>query len=417
MEDSNTDKNESLTDMETKKHTESYVTFAKINKYFIIPFLCPVICMLTNFFLSYVNKSNVIKKFELIVPIYIELSYVAAGLLYFFSYFQEKIDIGKESIIYRERTSTITYIYNKSKKKEESLKPWIIIVFLGFLAVLFELLGAYSREKHLFEERLYFMFFIPLFSKIILKENILKHQYLSLIIAIIGITLLIIPVGLKVEKEDLLPNILMFLAAVSFSLFLVLIKYITHVYYISPFKISFYFGLISIGFTFFGFFFYSLIDRHDLSYFNNCFDFDKFDNKFLLTLYFLLTFIFATGLQILILLVIFYFSPILLMVTDIISPMLLWIAISIRDGTEMPEALLYPIGYLIVVFSSLIYNEIIIFNFCGLSEGTKIFVEIRSNKEASDLRKTEYSLKLGIRASDLESNSAGDDDERNSNNS
>ena len=61
----------------------------------------------------------------------------------------------------------------------------------------------------------------------------------------------------------------------------------------------------------------------------------------------------------------------------------------------MPEGVLYPLGYLIVLFASLIYNEIIIFNFWGLSKDTKKFVEERLKEESNDLRKTENDLKIG----------------------
>ena len=119
------------------------------------------------------------------------------------------------------------------------------------------------------------------------------------------------------------------------------------------------------------------------------------DNKFPISIYLILTQVFATALQALTLLVIFYFSPILLMVTDIISPMLLWLALTIRDGQDLPDVALNPIGYIIVLFASLIYNEIIIFNFCGLNKDTKKFIEERLNEENNDLRKTQN--ELGIR--------------------
>ena len=381
--------------MKEDKSKKSLITFAKINKYFLIPFLTPVFCMLANYFLMLLRQSKVIKKEEFFLSFFIVCSYVGAGLFYFISYLRLKVEGAKENIIYRERASLqITYIYNEISIKS-SLKKYILIIFIGFLITLFELLAIFSHGKKLFQERIYFLFFIPLFSKMFLKENIFKHQYFSLIIAIIGIIFLIIPVCLEITTDDILANILKFIASVGYSLFLVLIKYVTHVYYISPFKLSLIFGIISLGLIFLGFFFYSLFRYHDLSYFINCLDFTGVENKFLVGLYFILTFIFATALQFFTLLVIFYFSPILLMVTDIISPMLSWIVLLIQDGIEMPELILNPIGYLIVLFASLIYNEIIIFNFWGLSKETKKFVEERLTKESNDLRKTENDLKLG----------------------
>ena len=190
-----------------------------------------------------------------------------------------------------------------------------------------------------------------------------------------------------------------------------------HVYYRSPFQLSFYFGWISIGFLLIGYIIYSLIEFHDFSYFYDILDFSQADNKFVASLFLIFSFIFAFALQALTLLVIFYFSPILLMVTDIISPMLLWLALTIRDGQDLPDVALNPIGYIIVLFASLIYNEIIIFNFCDLSKDTKKFVEQRLNEESSDIRKTENDLKIGsfARSSDNDSNEAGDDEEKLSN--
>jgi hypothetical protein len=61
--------------------------------------------------------------------------------------------------------------------------------------------------------------------------------------------------------------------------------------------------------------------------------------------------------------------------------MLLWIVLSTQNIYSTLEIILNPIGYLIVLFSSLIYNELIIFNFCGLSKNTKKFVENRESEE------------------------------------
>ena len=408
---SNNTKNEFL--MKEKKHL---ITFAKINKYFLIPFLSPVFCMLSNFFLLLITQANVITKKEFFGPCFIVLSYIGAGLLYFISYFRRKVDNGKESIIYRERApSNITLIYNEGKQKS-LIKEIILIICIGFLCTLFELLSFFAQGYKLFEERLYFLFFIPLFSKLILKDDIFKHQYFSLLIAIFGIILLLIPTGLELIKEDFIPNIFNFISAISFSLFIVLIKYVTHVYYISPFKLSFIYGLISLGFILIGFFFYSIIKYHDLSYFKDCLYFSFNNNQLEVSIYFIVTLILAIILQSLELLVIYYFSPILLMVTDIISPMCLWVALAIMKTPKIYEIILNPIGYLIVLFASLIYNEIIIFNFWNLNKDTKKLIEERLIEESKDIRKTENELKLGtLDTSDADLGT--NDNDRNSNSS
>ena len=111
----NTRENSLLKEDTTK---QPFIAFAKINKYFLIPFLCPVFCMLANYFIIFINEAKVIKKEEFALSFFILLSYVGAGLLYFISYFRQKVDGGKEEIIYRERPSTsIKYIYNEGVKK------------------------------------------------------------------------------------------------------------------------------------------------------------------------------------------------------------------------------------------------------------------------------------------------------------
>ena len=61
----------------------------------------------------------------------------------------------------------------------------------------------------------------------------------------------------------------------------------------------------------------------------------------------------------------------------------------------MPEFILHPIGPIICFFSLLIYNEIIILNFCGLSKNTKKFVEQRIIKELEEIQKEEDLLSDG----------------------
>ena len=134
-----------------------------------------------------------------------------------------------------------------------------------------------------------------------------------------------------------------------------------------------------------GFFIFSLIEYHDLSYFKDSLDFSEEENITIIILYLIITFISASALAIFTFLTIFYFSPILVMLTDIISPTLLWIAMTIENGAIMPDAVIYPIGYIITLIACLIYNEIIILNFWGLNKNTKTFVETRQSEESIEL--------------------------------
>ena len=379
---------------QNKKRKEHLFSFAKINKYFIFPFLCPIFCFLANLFLSFISKDNVLKNKEFLFSLLIHLSYLGGGLLYFISSLRTKTEQTRnEAITYRERSSSsIRYIFNDASNKNK-LYIFIILLIMSILLVLSTISGLYTVDKYVFEERLYYLFFIPLFSKYILKIKIYSHQILSLLIAFVGLILLFIPIMLVIREEDIIINIIIFVTSIGFSLLLVLCKYLTHNYYMSPYLCILFIGIISITITIIGYLIYSLIINHNLDIIVDSFNFSKIEtNGYILGLYFLATFIFASILQALTILIIYYFSPTLFIVTDIISPLLTWIVDSIQNGETTTNIILKSLGFSIVFFSSLIYNEIIICNFFGLNINTKKCIEERQKEELISLRVTESEI-------------------------
>ena len=384
--------NESIEPEDNKK---PFVVFAKLNKYFIIPFLCPILCMTANYFLALLVEEKVIKRVEFTGLIIIEFSYVVGGLVYFIIYIKQKVNKEKEHYF----KDGIKYLYNKSTKIKNKFKYYLLLLSMSLLMGGNEFIIAFNVGKNLFDLRICFLFFIPLFSMFILKESIYKHHKLSLIIATFGIILLLVPVFLEINKYELIPNILNLVVGICFPLFFVVIKYGSHNYYRHPLKLSLIFGNIAIFLTSLIFVCYSLIKYGDLSYFQNLKDFIDFSAAGNIEIvYFILMFTTGTIMQVFTLLALFYFSPTLIMVNDIIHPMLLDVVIAIRDGRpSMPNFILYFAGYLIVFFSALIYNEIIIFNVCGLSNNTRKFVFQRADKEIQQIEEsfnTDSSLNL-----------------------
>ena len=381
---------------ETKK--DCLFSFAKINKYFIIPFLCPVFCMIGNFFINLILQENELRNKEFPIIMVVGLTYFGGGLLYFISSIRNKTEETRENaIVYKERQrslSSIKYIYNDGLKKDK-IKIFGFLLIMSIFLALLEICSLYSLYKHIFEERMYFLFFIPLFSKYILKNDILNHQILSLIISFIGMIFLFIPTLLVIETDDIFLNICTFISSIGYSLYLVLVKHLTQSYYLSPYLCLLYLGIISEVLIIIGYVLYSLISYQNLSVIIDCFDFSGVENGIKIFFYYVGIFIFGTILQVLSILVIFYFSPTLLMVTDIISPMLSWIVLSIMNSESIPNIIFYSLGYCIVLLASLIYNEIIICNFYDFNKYTKKCLEERQKEELILLRKTENQIKAG----------------------
>ena len=365
------------------------ITFAKLNKYFLIPFLNPIFLFLTVRLLSQINQTFINDGKNIFIDIlFWNINYVFVGLLYFVFHFKLKNNKKEKDIPQEKETNKLSFIYNENDSTiNNPIKVSSLIILISILCELSELfdhLGNYSSIAMIFYLLLY-----PLFSKLILKENIYKHQNLSIIISIFGWVLYIIPECLEFNKDNILPSIYTFLSVIDDSLFMVLIKYIIQKYYISPLKISLFFGIISTIIHCIGFIIYSLIKYHDLSYLKDCFDSSDI-NKLEISLYFIGAFFSVIINYLLTLSSLFYFSPNLINLTNIINLILWFIFETILYGSKMSEAVLYPIGLIICLFSSLIYNEIIILNFCGLSENTRKFVKQRVELEEIQAEKDEF---------------------------
>ena len=392
MEDINKDDekiedNEEL--IENNDENKSLITFAKLNKYFLIPFLSALFNFLSDLFGTFIENSKVIKKFEFFEPALYDLIFILAGLFYFIPYFQVNVHINPKSANKRNSSLNINYLYNNNSfTKINNRKVIIFILLLSLMNTLENLLWALMRKANIFDESLFELFLIPLFSKIILKEKIFKHQSLSLLISIIGIIFIIIPICLKFTKDDFVPNILNVLNGINFSLFLVINKHLVENYYVPPFKICLIIGILSTTFYVFGNIIYSIVND-DFSYFTDCFDFSNGENKLVISIYFIFYIIFEIFSLLTLFLSLFYFSPTLIMVTDMLTPLFSFIVNIFISELILIDAILNTIGYLIAFFSSLIYNEIIIFNCFGLNKNTKRYVNKRIYKELEEIKMTE----------------------------
>ena len=392
--DEKTDDNYELSE-KTNRINKSLITFAKFDKFFLIPILLSIFNFLADLIEEIIDRANVLKNPEFIKSIIYDSNNVLAGLFYFISSFQVNVNIKNKSTNNEESNMVANYIYNKSLNTLINTKKDIIfILLLGLMLSIDDLLWALIGElDNIFEEKLLHLFFIPLFSKIILKQNIYKHQYFALIVSVIGIIFLIIPFCLNYTTFNILPNILNFVKGINYSLFLVIIKYVVEKYYYPPLKISLIIGIISIIINSIGYIIYSLI-INDFRIFTDCFDFSKVENKLIMSILSILYFLFATASQLTLFLSLFYFSPTLIIITDVISPLFRWVILTFNEETELIEEILYPIGYLIIIFSTIIYNELIIFNCCGLNKNTKKFVHKRISKELREIQKSEAILKI-----------------------
>ena len=258
------------------------------------------------------------------------------------------------------------------------------ILFVMSLLFCFNVICVfYFINKKTFEKKFYYLIFLPIFSKFILKSKLFRHQIFSLFIILIGVSLLFISFILNEKKSEVIFNIFQVIISASDSFVYVMIKQLTHKYFLSPYLCLLFIGFFSLIILLVGFIIFYLITDKNLDNFIGIFEGESLDS----VIYLILFFISCLFLNTLSVLVIFYFSPTLLMATEIINPILIWIKSLFEEGEEKNalDIVLNSVGYSLVFLSSSIYNEIIIFNFFGLNRYTKKYLEKKQREELSSI--------------------------------
>ena len=386
MDLENNDDNIEETINNNKKEKQGIITFSKLNKYYLLPFICPIFCMLERVFRERIGEQLENNNDDIFLTSIIpSLSYILGGLLSFIPSLSIKPKhLIKDALVYEvnEESKNMELVYktNYISSKIKSKKVIFYYLLLSIFSSITISVNRHIQTVHLIEIRMYVITFIPIFSKIILKQNIYRHQYFSLFLSYIGFFFISIINILKIETSDIKDNILLFIAYTGFSLNSVLIKNLTDNYYVSPFSCLLFEGIGSLILIIIFNIVYSLVTFEDLSIITNITIILNFSSKlFYLFLYLFIDIIY----EILTVLVIYYFSPILLMVSDIISPILYFTfgLIINKEKVKLLNIIFHYLGYFIVLICALIYNELIIFNCFELNIYTKKYICEREKLE------------------------------------
>ena len=234
-------------------------SFQKLNKYFLFPFFIPIICFSTKFFSETMKTDgNNIRienvtidnthTFVFIYQIIQSLCLFLGGLSYFIVLYKIKtsdtksnnnnqidksINTEQKEINSRntlESRVTEKYLVNSIEDyKKRDLKKILIVVFMPFLIIVYNMSIAYGVKHPQLEKRVYFLLFITLINVFIFKKQIYKHQKLALIITLIGIipiyTSFFVYLDTNIYKVHF--DIILFTGSLCYSIYLVFIKYLT----------------------------------------------------------------------------------------------------------------------------------------------------------------------------------------------
>ena len=364
---------------------ECLFSINRMNKYYLLPFLVPLVCYSTKFFSEPMKMKNGEIKyveqvteenchtFVFLYQMINSTSLIFGGLFYFVTIIRTKTD-NKANIgnIIGGRTFSDNLII---RKKPNRLLEYSIIIFMSIIITMYNVLKGYGTKHPTLEKRLYFLFFFCLINIFMFKKPIYSHQKFSLGIGFIGMAIIftVFFFYLDYARYEYIYDVLLFFGSFLYSLYLVLVKYMAETKYYSPFLLLLLIGTFSTVFTVIGYIIYSFVTVNDLRYVTNIFHcrddmyvcFGNYYDKIIC--YFLINAV----LQVLIFLVCYYFSPEVFAISDIISPYLSFISKVIeKKNNDILNIILNSVGYIIIILCSFVYNEIIVCNFCGLNENT-----------------------------------------------
>ena len=417
-------------DPEQKK--ECPFSINKMNKYYLLPFLVPILCYCTKFCSDplKMNRGKIknvddisnenLHTYVFLYQMINNTSIIFSGLLYFISVIRAQTDNKANIGTLSERSVSSDYSF-MAKKQPNRLLEYSIICFMSIIITLYNILKGYATKHKTLEKRLYFLFFFCLINIFLFKKPFYRHQKFSLGIGFVGMIIIFAMFFIYLEKNkyQYIYDVLLFFGSFLYSLYLVLVKYMSENKGYSPFLLLFIIGIISTVATVVGYLILSYIRERNINYVSNIFHcrsdmYVCFGNLYDHIIgYFLMNAV----LQILIFLVCYYFSPEVFAISDIISPFLSWITgvIEKRDNLNVIKSIFDCIGYIIIIIGSFIYNEIIVCNFWGLNQNTWKAIVKKANEDYLG-RVTDVTDTIGDDDCDIEMSSSKSTKNRTSSN-
>ena len=393
------------------------ISFGKMNKYYIFPFITPVFSMMRSSIIFIIKKENKDLELSLFFLILSSLAYTGCGIILFLLSFCSKHKKIKSSYIengvedtnlgsIQTKQNFSVAISKKSAGTNYKINLFLILALMAVSPILNLPFGFFAFDSNTLQNRYYCFLFIPLLSKWLLGIKIYKHQILAILLALSGFIIFMILFVVDDQDPSIWDNLRFLISCLLFSLHTVLVKYLTIKYYFfSPGKIYISIGVIMLFITIVGSIIYSLIKYDDLSFFKISFDFSKNTIGALFYIYSIISFVLHIIYNIMTFSVILYFNPNLFIISDIFRPLLFWLFKIVYDSTveDTYSYIFKSIGYLIQFISALIYNEIIIFNFCGLNVHTikglqdrlKIDINLSILDEDQESRDTQVEMEGG----------------------
>lgn len=359
-----------------------WISLGDINKYLFFPFVGGMVTLLFNLIIKKIDKEFI--KHPLIRG-------VNSGMGMSLSIIPFLIIKIRTKSLNKEISKNLLVLENKKKEEKNKLikGKYILLLICGFLDFLQKSLSfiiIHDSENNVW---IFDLIFFTFFSWFLLNEKFYKHQYLSLLIMVIIVTITFI-LDFSHIKENIGDFFLVLYIELVYSINHVLNKYLMENKFCSPYEISFYEGIfcLIINIILLSIFSHIEIPKHSGIFkvfstknYNGKFFIDNFksytdsfDTKEFFA--FLLSAINKVSYNLFSLLTIKHFSPSHVIIILFFGEIEYFI-VTMKRGNFIFTIFIF----LLLIFSILVFTEIIELNFLGLSDNTKKNIRERAIKE------------------------------------
>ena len=366
----------------------SFISLGKLDKNIIPIILGSIVCFLNRLLNTYTGTK--LFKNTILTNICISSSKLFAIIPLII--FKMRSKSSKKTIIQNspnlninQTNNSLEFIYNEDDKEQEIRKgAWKFILISGLIFTVNQFLYVLT-SKIKSDTYILCILVIAIFLYIFLKIKLYRHHYLSIILIII--TGLIMDFVLENLYIDITTNLgllfLRILREIIYSLTTVIDKYIMEKKLVSPYQILLCDGLITliifIIFAVFDYYFLNFFDEYD-NYFTN------FNSIELIVIFGVLITQFFLNLFLLV--TIKVNSPCHIFIIYVLGQFAYYI-----DFSE--KAIIVSCCLILILFFSLIFNEMIEINFFGLSFNTKRNIIARAEREGKEELTRSNSLESG----------------------
>ena len=384
-----------------------YVIFSKLNKNHFLFLSFIIIKIIDELCRNYMEKvDDIIRIFHhnYIGSLSDFLSIIPFIIIKIRSKDISKNELKKENIKEKEQDSNndIEYIYsdqkteNNIKRAKRIFKFLIIVSIFDFLAsyldIIFTIIKIFTKDNLLINKVennssiLFSIISMYVLSILILHSPFYRHHYVSMAINLLLLIILIILdiINIVNRKLSYIYVIEKTIIIILYSFEDVLAKILLSIDSISPYIYLLYRGILVniLAFLFsFVFIFVKIPDENG----NKSCVFSRFWKIYeykLNILFYIIMFFNEYFMDLNIFLIIDKFSPIHFAMASIISYFISSLFSIFLSENDKISNFFYKLGiYLVLIVTSLIYNEFIILNFCGLQKYTQLFLQKEANED------------------------------------